>query len=69
MKKATSVTDREVELKNTILTAYDVKEKAIAYLKPPVLKHRGLFYFATRHHITNITIQSRVYTPPFHRGI
>lgn len=56
MKKATSVTDREVELKNTFLTAYDVKEKAIAYLKPPVLKHRGLFYFATRHHITNITI-------------
>ena len=33
MKKATSVTDREVELKNTFLTAYDVKEKAIAYLK------------------------------------
>ncbi len=29
MKKATSVTDREVELKNTFLTAYDVKEKAI----------------------------------------
>ena len=48
-------TDREVELKNTFLTAYDVKEKAIAYLKPSVLKHRGLFYFATRHHIINIT--------------
>lgn len=56
MKKATSVTDREVELKNTFLTAYDVKEKAIAYLKPPVPGAPGAFILPSG--ITNNSCRS-----------